>query len=919
MNHFARPVRFFTITVALLLSLNSINLAQAQPNDALFDKVVSIEGITEYRFKNGLRLLSYPDPSSPTVTVNMTVLVGSRHEGYGETGMAHLLEHMLFKGSKLYPSSAALDKAIQGHGAVDYNGTTWTDRTNYYETLPANEKNLEFAIQMEADRLVNCFVKREDLVAEMTVVRNEFEIGENNAAGILNQRMMAAAFEWHNYGKSTIGNRSDIERVPIERLQAFYKKFYQVDNTVLIVAGKFDEKKTLGLVSKYFGSLKAPDRVLEKTYTEEPAQDGERVVTLRRVGKVPVAALMYHIPAAAHEDHPACEILSMVLGATPSGRLYKALVATKKATSVSYDATTWFDPGVLELSANVNDKIAPEDVRDTLIAEAEKFGDQPATQEEITRAVRKYLAIREKRLAKSTSTSIELSEWVGAGDWRLLFVHRDRIAKVTPEDVTRVAKKYLKQSNRTVGMFIPTKESERTPIPSTPDITKLVKDFKGGKGVAQGEVFDPTPENIEKRVKRFTLSNGLKVAYFPKKTRGETVTGRLTLRFGSEESLLDKTTAASYVGSMLTRGTKNKTRIEIQDELDILKSSLSVGTGAGALTVSWESKREMHGDFLKLVQEVLREPTFPESELAIIRQNNKQAIEKAMVDPQGLVFRTLTQKLDPHPKTSIHYTPTFEETLERHAKVTRDAVIEIYSQIGGDIGELVIVGDFDPDAATKQFEAILASWKTKTAYKRIPSVLVENVKASRDTINTPDKENAVYAAAIKFKLDDSSPDYAALELGNFVLGSGFSSRLMDRLRVREGWSYGTGSQVSVGSKDPVSRFLVYAFCNPEVIDKVDKGAIEELDKILKTGITDEELKLARVSFLDDMRVERGKDSGLVSILSSGLYLGRTAAWQSEMEKKIADVSVKDVNRALATYISTGRLVIVRAGDFSKKK
>ena len=187
MNHFERPVRFFTITVALLLSLASINLAQAQPNDALYEKVVSIEGITEYRFKNGLRLLSYPDPSSPTVTVNMTVLVGSRHEGYGETGMAHLLEHMLFKGSKLYPSSAALDKAIQGHGAVDYNGTTWTDRTNYYETLPANEKNLEFAIQMEADRLVNCFVKREDLVAEMTVVRNEFEIGENNAAGILNQ------------------------------------------------------------------------------------------------------------------------------------------------------------------------------------------------------------------------------------------------------------------------------------------------------------------------------------------------------------------------------------------------------------------------------------------------------------------------------------------------------------------------------------------------------------------------------------------------------------------------------------------------------------------------------------------------------------------------------------------------------------
>ncbi len=919
MNRIARPVRFFTIAIALLFSVASPKLAHAQKNDALYEKIVTIEGITEYRFKNGLRLLSYPDPSSPTVTVNMTVLVGSRHEGYGETGMAHLLEHMLFKGSKLYPSSAALDKAIQGHGAVDYNGTTWTDRTNYYETLPANPKNLEFAIQMEADRLVNCFVKREDLAAEMTVVRNEFEIGENSPSRILNQRMMAAAFEWHNYGKSTIGNRADIERVPIERLQAFYKKYYQVDNTVLIVAGKFEEKLTLALVSKYFGTIKAPDRVLDKPYTEEPAQDGERVVTLRRVGKVPVVGLMYHIPAASHEDHPATEILSMILGETPSGRLYKSLVLTKKATSVSYDNTTWYDPGVLEVSANLADGIAPELVRDILIADAEKFADKPATKEEVTRAVRKYLAAREKRLAKSTTTSIELSEWVGAGDWRLLFVHRDRVAKVTPEDVTRVAKKYLRQSNRTVGMFIPTKESERTTIPPTPDIAKLVKDFKGGKGVAQGEVFDPTPENIEKRVKRFTLSNGLKVAYFPKKTRGETVSGRLTLRFGSEESLNGKTTAATYVGAMMTRGTKNKTRIEIQDELDIIKSSLSVGTGAGTLSASWESIREMHADFLKLLHEVLREPVFPESELATIRQNSKQSIEKSMVDPQGIVFRTLVRKLDPYPKSSIHYTPTFEESLELHAKVTRDSVLDVYSQIGGDIGELVIVGDFDPEATTKQFEAILSGWKTKTSYKRIPTMLVEGIKGSRDTINTPDKENAVYAAALKFKMDDNSPDYAALELGNFVLGSGFSSRLMDRLRVREGWSYGTGSLLSVGSKDPASRFLVYAFCNPKVIDNVDKGALEEIEKLLKAGITEEELKLARVSLLDEMRVQRGKDSGLVSILSNGLYLGRTAAWQSDMEKKIAAVTVKDVNRVLATYVSTGRLVTVRAGDFSKKK
>src|SRR5689334_17794696 len=162
-------------------------------------KVASIEGVTEYRLANGARVLLFPEASRPTVTVNMTVLVGSRHEGYGETGMAHLLEHMVFKGT---PTRRNIPKLLQDHGA-QFNGSTSPDRTNYYETLADDEENLEFAISMEADRLVNSFVKREDLDSEMTVVRNEFERGENSPSSVLNKRISAAAYEWHNYGKST--------------------------------------------------------------------------------------------------------------------------------------------------------------------------------------------------------------------------------------------------------------------------------------------------------------------------------------------------------------------------------------------------------------------------------------------------------------------------------------------------------------------------------------------------------------------------------------------------------------------------------------------------------------------------------------------------------------------------------------------
>src|SRR6266852_3552574 len=211
-------------------------------------KVATVEGITEYQFDNGLRTLLFPDSSQSKVTVNMTVLVGSRQEGYGETGMAHLLEHMVFKGTPRHPH---VPKELQDHGA-SFNGSTSLDRVNYFETLAAAESNLEFAIDLEADRLVNSFIKKEDLDSEMTVVRNEFERGENSPQGVLMERIEAVAYDWHNYGKPTIGNRSDIERVPVENLRAFYRKFYQPDNVVLVVAGKLDEAKALGLVQKYF-------------------------------------------------------------------------------------------------------------------------------------------------------------------------------------------------------------------------------------------------------------------------------------------------------------------------------------------------------------------------------------------------------------------------------------------------------------------------------------------------------------------------------------------------------------------------------------------------------------------------------------------------------------------------------------------
>src|SRR5436190_3977042 len=343
---------------ALTFSLGAISLAGAQTKPAAkktaapaahATTLTTVEGITEYSLPNGLHVLLFPDQSKPTVTVNITYLVGSRHEGYGEGGMAHLLEHMMFKGSMHHTN---VPQELTDHGSRP-NGSTLFDRTNYFETVPATDTNLQWALDLEADRMVNSFIAKKDLESEFSVVRNEFELGENNPFLVSLQRTMAAAYRTHAYGKWPAGSKADIENVPIERLQVFYRKYYQPDNAVLVVAGKFDPHRTLALVERKFGSIPTPSRSLDKgnllfpTYTVEPVQDGERFVTTRRVGDAQMLMAGYHVPAGAHPDFAAVSVLQHVLSNNPSGRLYKALIDTKLAGTVDGNAFQLREPSLL--------------------------------------------------------------------------------------------------------------------------------------------------------------------------------------------------------------------------------------------------------------------------------------------------------------------------------------------------------------------------------------------------------------------------------------------------------------------------------------------------------------------------------------------------------------------------------------------
>ncbi|HMU78115.1 MAG TPA: pitrilysin family protein, partial [Bacteroidia bacterium] len=493
----SRILNQFVLAFAATVLLSFNGFAQDKTKSiAAPVKVTSVEGITEYKLSNGLRVLLFPDPSKSTITVNITYLVGSRMEGYGESGMAHLLEHMVFKGSTKHPN---IPQELTAHGARP-NGTTWYDRTNYFETFNATEENLRWALSLESDRMVNSFINKKDLESEFSVVRNEFERGENSPSSVLEERVMSTAYLWHNYGKSTIGSKEDIERVPIENLKAFYHKYYQPDNAVLTIAGKIDEQKTLQLVSEYFSPIPKPERKLQETFTVEPVQDGERNVVLRRVGDVQVASCGYHIPAGAHADYAAIEVLIEALTNEPSGRLYKALVDTKKATSTSGYSFQLKDPGYAYFYAEVLKDKSLDTAMNTMKGIFDNLSKNPITNEEAERGKNAILKQLTLMFNNSDRVGLSLSEFIAQGDWRLYFIYRDAIEKVTTADVNRVAAEYFKPSNRTTGLFIPDVTPDRAVIPATPDVNSLVKDYKGKKALAEAEAFDPSPSNISNRI-----------------------------------------------------------------------------------------------------------------------------------------------------------------------------------------------------------------------------------------------------------------------------------------------------------------------------------------------------------------------------------------------------------------------------------
>ncbi len=843
--------------------------------------------------------------------------MGSRHEGYGETGMAHLLEHLVFKGTPDHPN---IPKELSDHGARP-NGTTWFDRTNYFETFAATEENLRWALDLEADRMINSFISAEDLESEMTVVRNEYESGENFPSSVLYKRILASAYSWHNYGNTTIGARSDIENVPIERLQAFYRKYYQPDNAILLVAGKIEEEATLEMVQEYFGKIPKPERKLIHTYTEEPTQDGEKMVTLRRTGDIQALATLYHGPSGLHPDAAALDVLMNALTSQPSGRLYKNLVETQKASTLYGYQQGLKEPGFIYIYAGVPKEKSLADVQATLFATLDSIQVNPITQEEVDRAKRELLKNIELAQTNTERIGLNMSEFIAMGDWRMFFISRDRIERVTVNDVNRVAGYYLKPSNRTVGKFIPEDSPVRVEIPPTPQVAEIVEGYKGKAVMDQGEAFDPSPANIQDRTVIGQLDNGMRYSFLSKDTKGNVVQAHIGIRFGDENTLRGKRTVASITPTMLNKGTKSKSRQEIQDLFDQYKAQVNFYGGGGRSFVRIQTTKENLKPAMELVFEILKEPSFPENEFETLVQQRIASIEQYKSEPFSKANVALNRHMNDYPEDHIYYPATPEEEVANLKALTLDEVEAFYNEYygGGTSSTITVVGEFDEEMVKKLVIDELGTLRRGKPYNR-PSEKVFSGKPLREEVKTPDKANAVFVVRQGFKMRDNHPDYPAVYVANYLLGGGFlNSRLATRIRQEEGLSYGVSSYFSADGNEPVATFGAQAIYNPENKAKLEKAFFEEIQKVIDEGFTQEELDAAKTGLAQNNMVNRAQDGSLLVILNNNMMFERNMTYYENFDEQIQDLTLDQVNNAFRKYINPEQFNVVKAGDFVQKE
>lgn len=887
-------------------------------------EIRSVEGITEYALPNGLTVLLQPDASKPTTSVNITYRVGSRHEAYGESGAAHLLEHLLFKASE----TVADPKLEMTRRGARWNGTTWYDRTNYFAQFAHDPETLDWMLGWLAESMTKAKVAKQDLTTEMTVVRNEMERAENNPGRVLGERMRSVAYQWHAYGRDVLGARSDIENMPIERLQAFYRKHYRPDNAVLLVGGKFDAAAVLKRVEQTFGSIARPVTPIEPTWTQEPAQDGERQVLLRRAGGASSVAVLYHAMPGSTPEFAALRVLAQVLrsdrGPLDTALVEPGLAATKWAYVLPAN-----EPGFLMAGAGLKDG-APEQAETTALQVAEKLAQTLAglqlTQAQVDSARTQVLQGLQASLREPEAVSLAISESVALGDWRLLFAQRDWVAAVTLADVQRVARTWLVPANRTTGIYLASSTvPQRAPLPTRVDVAQLLANFTGQMAAAPIEDFELTAANIESRLvkSRLTVGGqpGLQLVVLPRQTKGERVTGTLRLRWGTAETVAGSAVLAGFAGSLLVHGTTAQSAEQIKQTLLALDATVGFSTSAGGLSANFELPAKNTAAFMRLLAELLTQATLPDAEFERQRTAALANFQSTKADTAAVAGNALQQVFSNYPEADPRASLSFAQREALLRSATALQVRAFYKRFASAaIGEMALIGPVQPAQVQAQLQQLMGSWTSSEPRKPWVYAYPASLPSTWQSVQVPDKANANYTARIPLDMNDDAPDYPALVTGIQLLGGRAGTALWKRVREDEGLSYGVNSSLfaPTGSVEggQAAAINITASFAPQNRDKLREVIRDEMTQRAAKGFSSLEVGFARRAILSNLTGSLAQPSDLAGRLANNLRYGRDMGRFTYFKEAYEKLDADAVNAALRKYLDVNRMVEVAAGTFT---
>jgi len=879
-----------------------------------FEYVKSSGGIDEYHCTlNDLTVLLMEDHSAPVATFMVTYHVGSRNEAIGHTGSTHILEHMMFKGSKNFnkENGKPIWTVLQNIGA-QINATTWMDRTNYFELLPS--EHLESAIAIEADRMRNLLIKDEERQTEMTVVRNEFERGENDPFDTLDKNMWATAYQAHPYHHSTIGWRSDIEGVSTERLREFYETFYWPNNATLTIIGDFNKDDVLQMILNNYGKIPKSPHAIPEMYTTEPEQEGARRFVIKRSGQTGIVGIAHKTPEGLHKDNYTFQILSRILGDGKSSRLYKKIVDKGLATSVSMWDFPFHDNGLfityVFLTPNVNHK----DAEKIILDEYELIKNKGVTDEEIARAKGQIRAEQAYSRDGSYSIASNLNEAIATGDWTYYTNYFENINKVTKEDIKRIVDTYLIEDKSTTGYFIPLTGSgggggqANSPKAHHPyNFMDTTEDYYSGSGVSESKIADRIIEQTPlSGIRLLTMETGVK----------DVVTISGSLLGGDVYSPQANIMIADLTASMLDKGTKNKSKFEIADKLETVGASIYFSSDQHNVSYNAKCLKKDIPLVLELLAEQLREPAFNKDDLKTLKTrligNLKKDQEHTGKQAGGAFLRKL------YPEGHPNYSYKIDERIKMVNNI-QTSNLKNFHDIYYGLGNMTIVavGDVDSEAFSAQVTKVFGGWKTSPLKKKESSLTANIAGGATEYVTIKDKTSADIYIGLPIGIDRNHEDYYPLMLGTYILGGNFSARLMQTVRDEQGLTYHIQSTLGGVDNGNDGYWLIGGSFAPQMVEQGYNASIEQLDKWRIGGVTQAELDAKKSTITGSYKVGLATTRGLARQILTNAERGRLNDYLDMYPELIEAINLDQVNNAIKKYVDKDKLVFVAAGSLDK--